>query len=240
MTVMRVSRAHGAPILPTHLIDDWHIFYPMSDPSPIRFDRLTSLVPELRRQLATTSPYPHAVLDDIFEEGALREASSAFPGLPPGLGKGWWPDLCGLPHPLQRICRALLDEGFVGWLRDATGLDQLQSDPEEAWGMARAVGPGTGLSPHPGSGKHPGRPLVRKYILAAYLTPDWSESDGGELELWDAAVSRVETKILPRFNRTVLVEASPGSFHGASPVAPSSRRLRQSVTGFYYLPDAHR
>lgn len=208
------------------------------DPSPLRFDRLASLAPDLRHQLATTTPYPHAVLDGLFEEDALREASAAFPGLPPGLGKAWWPQLSDLPAPVQSICRALLGEGFAGWLRAATGLDQLQSDPGEGWGMARIVGPGTGLSPHPGSGRHPSRPLVRKYLLALYLSPGWSGEDGGELELWDAALSRVETKIAPLFNRAVLVEATPGSFHGASPVAPSSRWLRQTLTLLYYLPDA--
>lgn len=208
----------------------------MPDPSPLRSDRLAVLVPELRRQLATAKPYPHAVLDGLFDDGALQEAAAAFPRPLAGAGKGWWPDLSALPAPVQRIGRALLGEDFVGWLRTATGHEQLLSDPGDAWGMARAVAPGTGLSPHPGSGAHPSLPLVRKYILALYLTPDWSDADGGELELWDAAVSRVETKILPLFNRTVLVEATPGSFHGASPVAPSSPRLRQSLTLFYYLP----
>lgn len=208
----------------------------MSDPSPLRPDRLASLAPDLRHQLSGSHPYPHAVLDGLFDDGALREAAAAFPRPPEGAGKGWWPDLSALPAPVQRIGRALLGEDFVGWLRTATGHDQLLSDPDGAWGMARVVAPGTGLSPHPGAGQHPSRPLVRKYILALYVTPGWSEADGGELELWDAAVSRVETKILPLFNRTVLVEAAPGSFHGASPVAPSSPRLRQSLTLFYYLP----
>ena len=204
----------------------------------LRSEQWSSLLPELRRQLSEASPFPHASLDGLFDEDLLLETSAAFPSLPAqSPGKAQWAERSGFPPPLQRLCETLLGNGFVGWLRAASGLGQLVSDPDDVWGTARIAAPGTGLAPHLGSGQHPRRPLVRKYTLVTYLTPAWSAADEGELELWDATVSRTMVKILPLFNRLVLFETGPVSFHGVAPVAPSSRRLRRSLSVYFYLPE---
>jgi len=61
---------------------------------------------------------------------------------------------------------------------------------------------------------------------------------GGHLELWNKHLTRCEKKILPIFNRCVIFDTGPYSFHGHPHVlnCPSDRR-RNSLAVYYYILD---
>jgi hypothetical protein len=57
--------------------------------------------------------------------------------------------------------------------------------------------------------------------MIVYLNEDWTEADGGALELWDDGGKAAE--ILPTFNRTLVFETSDRSFHGHPTPLPGPR-----------------
>ena len=66
--------------------------------------------------------------------------------------------------------------------------------------------------------------------LLYYVTPGWRLENGGNLELWDCAVRRNVT-LVSQFNRLVLMETTPWSWHSVSPVVADG--FRCCVSNYY-------
>jgi len=86
----------------------------------------------------------------------------------------------------------------------------------------------------------------RRVAFILYLTEDWSEEDGGLLELFDTDSDgnpdKVVQKLVPTHNSLAFFEVSPISFHQVSEVVSSSK-TRLSVGGWFHgpsLPRPHR
>jgi hypothetical protein len=73
--------------------------------------------------------------------------------------------------------------------------------------------------------------LYRTLNLLYYVTPDWELANGGNLELWDRDV-RGNVTIESRFNRLVLMETTPCSWHSVSRI--SVDRFRCCVSNYYF------
>jgi hypothetical protein len=65
------------------------------------------------------------------------------------------------------------------------------------------------------------------------VTPRWSLECGGNLELWDRQVRR-STTIVSEFNRLVIMETNPWSWHSVSTV--NVARVRNCVSNYYFSP----
>jgi Rps23 Pro-64 3,4-dihydroxylase Tpa1-like proline 4-hydroxylase len=83
---------------------------------------------------------------------------------------------------------------------------------------------------HDASGKY-----YRTLNLLYYVTPDWSLELGGNLELWNRGVT-TNTTIISKFNRLVIMETNPWSWHSVSRVKVD--RLRCCVSNYYFSPDS--
>jgi len=79
----------------------------------------------------------------------------------------------------------------------------------------------------------------RRVAFILYLTEEWSEEDGGLLELFDTDCdgnpSNVVRKLLPQNNSLAFFEVSPVSFHQVSEVL-STTKTRLSVGGWFHGP----
>jgi len=79
----------------------------------------------------------------------------------------------------------------------------------------------------------------RRVAFIMYLTEEWSEEDGGLLELFDTDSdgnpNKVVQKLLPKNNSFAFFEVSPVSFHQVSEVI-SSTKTRLSVGGWFHGP----
>jgi hypothetical protein len=205
---------------------------------------------ELAEEYARAQPFPHVVLDGLFDAARLERVADEFPapddprwktyGDAGEAGKQdmqeperWGPEVSALVDELS--APPWLD--FVGAI---TGCDDLVASPHGG-GMHQS-GPGASLDVHVDFNRHPDQPLQRLVNLILYLNPGWTEADGSCLELW-TETERARS-IVPVFNRCVLFEASDRSFHGHPvPVAPG--RLRRSIALYYYgrtgteLPEEH-
>lgn len=89
------------------------------------------------------------------------------------------------------------------------------------------------LGPHIDNSHEVSRKYYRTLNLLYYVSPEWILDNGGNLELWDSDVSRNVT-IASNFNRLVIMETNPWSWHSVSAV--SVDRLRCCVSNYYFSP----
>lgn len=198
----------------------------------------------LRPGFETATPFPHLVIDGFLPEDLAAELAGAFP---PPQSDIWWRydnplekklacnEPAKLPPVIQETLAALNSPELCAELTRLTGIEGLQSDPGLHGGGLHCIRPGGKLDVHVDYSLHPKLHLERRLNLIVYLNRDWQESWGGHLELWDAAMSRCEMRVLPIFNRAVIFRTGDGSYHGhPEPLACPPDQARKSLA-LYYL-----
>jgi hypothetical protein len=63
------------------------------------------------------------------------------------------------------------------------------------------------------------------------VSPNWRLENGGNLELWDERISRAHM-ILSKFNRLVVMQTNPTSWHSVNKVVVDRSRL--CVSNYYF------
>lgn len=212
----------------------------LRSPEPVRIDALEGRVEVLAEQFAAAEPFPHVVVDELLTVDLLARAS--FPHLD---WEGWYrsPEqyqhnkvTCGDPQHIPEPFMALIDElsrpRFLRFLERLTGIRALMPDPYLEGGGIHMSGPGGILAPHTDFHLHPRLGTFRRLNLILYLEPDWSEDDGGCLELRDADGTTKRT-VVPAYGRAVIFETSDHSYHGF-PVPVREGLHRRSIALYYY------
>jgi hypothetical protein len=128
---------------------------------------------------------------------------------------------------------------FVDSLCELTGNDDLYPDLGLHGGGWHIHGSGGKLNVHLDYSLHPKLNLQRKYNLILYLSPEWKQEWGGNLEFWShneetktpkEKVATVECK----FNRAVIFDASQNSWHGFNdPITCPEGHYRKSIASYY-------
>lgn len=221
-------------------------------------DELLRLGRDRRAEYARAAPFPHAFFDGLFEPAGLDRVAEEFPPLddplwktygdPSEAGKQEASDPAQWGPGVRQLISELSSQPWLRFIGELTGLAGLVADPEGG-GMHQS-GPGARLDVHVDFNRHPRLPLERLVNVIVYLNRDWTERDGGSLELWTES-DRVRN-ILPLFNRCVVSSTSERSFHGhpvpvADGVDPATgeTRRRRSIALYYYgrrgegLPEPH-
>ena len=71
--------------------------------------------------------------------------------------------------------------------------------------------------------------------LLIYITPNWQDEWGGQLEIWDKDMKRKAHSISPIFNRCVIFNTDANSYHGhPDPLNCPSNITRKSIALYYY------
>lgn len=131
------------------------------------------------------------------------------------------------------ITFAVQDPRVVRIVEQITGIkDQIPDSSLYAGGLS-AMGPGHFLGPHIDNSHEASRKYYRTLNLLYYVSPDWTLENGGNLELWDCNVRR-KVSVLSRFNRLVIMETNPWSWHSVDTVRTD--RLRCCVSNYYFSP----
>jgi len=117
-----------------------------------------------------------------------------------------------------------------------TGINNLQKDDHLEGGGIHQSTKGGYLNIHADFTVHPHhRHWQRRINLLVYLNKDWEEDWGGKLELWDKEMKGCVEKILPGFNRCVIFNTDPDSYHGhPEPMTCPEDRFRRSIALYYY------
>lgn len=132
---------------------------------------------------------------------------------------------------LREITFAFQDPRIVEMIEDITGIAEQVPDSLLYAGGLSAMSKGHYLSPHIDNSHDSSRQHYRTLNLLYYVTPDWAEANGGNLQLWNRRVSKNVT-IHSRFNRLVLMETTPSSWHSVNKVQVDG--MRKCVSNYYF------
>jgi hypothetical protein len=187
----------------------------------------------------TARPFPHAVIDDLWEPARLRAIADEFP---PAADPRWvtYPDpkefgkRCGGPEmwgpETHRWFSDMRTPEAARHVEILTGIASLSADT--LGGGMHMTSEGGRLASHVDFNIHPhDSTRERRVNLLVFLNPLWRDEWGGALVLGQDH----DIAITPTFNRTVIFETSERSWHGhPDPVVGDHHR--KSLACYYYAP----
>jgi hypothetical protein len=210
--------------------------------APVNF----RLDPEpLAAQYRGNDPFPHIVVDDLFEDADLERVLAEFPkpeqtrwmrfDSPTEKKLGYYHEHSTITPTVRAFLDAMNGFEMLLFLEALTGIDGLIPDPYFGGGGLHQIEPGGFLKIHADFNVHPKLKLDRRVNMLVYLNKDWDEAWGGHLELWNAGMTECRQRIAPLFNRTVVFSTTDTSFHGhPHPLASPPGVTRKSVSLYYY------
>ncbi|MFN8672183.1 MAG: glycosyltransferase [Candidatus Sericytochromatia bacterium] len=193
---------------------------------------------------SNNTPYPHIVIDNMFEEKYLDWILDEFPDKN---GIDW--KSFGTTHEIKlaskneeqigfftRYFIYLLNSSvFLKFLEKMTGIPNLIPDPYLVGGGLHQILKGGKLGVHVDFNKSEKLKANRKLNLLVYLNKNWKEEYGGHFELWDKDVKHCLKKVLPIYNRMVVFSTSNISYHGhPHPLTCPENMSRKSIALYYY------
>ena len=133
---------------------------------------------------------------------------------------------------LEEIIYAFQDKRIVALVQDICGLRDIEPDENLYAGGISMMGHKQFLNPHLDNSHDKDRELWRVLNLLYYVTPDWEESYGGNLELWPDGLKNPQITIHSKFNRLAVMATHSGSLHSVSPVTYNG--FRCCVSNYYF------
>jgi Rps23 Pro-64 3,4-dihydroxylase Tpa1-like proline 4-hydroxylase len=88
------------------------------------------------------------------------------------------------------------------------------------------------LNPHLDNSHDKDREYWRVLNLLYYVTPNWNEEYGGNLELWPNGLKQKQITIHSKFNRLAVMATHDSSLHSVSPVVFDG--FRCCVSNYYF------
>jgi Rps23 Pro-64 3,4-dihydroxylase Tpa1-like proline 4-hydroxylase len=137
-------------------------------------------------------------------------------------------------HPpiLEETVFAFQDPRVLQLIAAITGLDALEPDTNLYAGGISAMSNGNYLKPHLDNSHDRVGSRYRVLNLLYYVSPDWREEYGGNLELWDQGPKGEPRTIPSLFNRLVLMMTNKTSWHSVSEVQHEG--VRCCVSNYYF------
>lgn len=191
------------------------------------------------------NPFPSIYFEDFFDPAFLEEVLNEFPDLSKE-------DAISFNDPLQKkfagkgeksfgpktreFMYFLNSEPFLNFVNKITGIEEtLYGDPYFSGGGLHEIKKGGLLKVHADFNKNPTNGLDRRVNILVYLNKDWKNEYGGDFELWNADMTKCETKIPPRFNTLAMFSTTSDSYHGhPDPLQCPDDRSRKSLALYYY------
>ena len=141
---------------------------------------------------------------------------------------------------LEEVVFAFQDKRVLQLVAEITGLREMEADTNLYAGGISAMFKGDYLKPHLDNSHDKSCERYRVLNLLYYVTPNWHESYGGNLELWDNGPKGMPRPVPSLFNRLVLMATNKSSWHSVSEVL--HERSRCCVSNYYFSqipPEAH-
>jgi Rps23 Pro-64 3,4-dihydroxylase Tpa1-like proline 4-hydroxylase len=191
------------------------------------------------------TPFPHIVIDNFLTDNIAQKCAKAFPFSDTKTWtnyvhvneKKYGLDKRGsIPRELLELIDQLQTLDFAQLLSHATSIPGLIADESLTGGGLHQIHPGGFLNIHSDFLIHPHKPnLERRINLILFLSDDWKEEYGGELEFWNKDMSKCITRVEPRFNRCVIFTTNEYSYHGCPELLKGPAGFsRKSLALYYY------
>ena len=191
------------------------------------------------------NPFPHIVIDNLFDNKILEKIIAEFPKNLDKIGKEYNNKVEKklslnkselLSAETNNFLNFLNSQIFINFLQSITSIkEKLIPDPYLLGGGLHELRNGGYLNIHADFNIHPSMKLDRRLNVLIYLNKNWNSSFGGSLELWDKKMSKCEKTILPEFNRMVIFSTNDYSYHGnPEKVNCPENKTRKSIAMYYY------
>jgi Rps23 Pro-64 3,4-dihydroxylase Tpa1-like proline 4-hydroxylase len=182
----------------------------------------------------------HFVVDDLLPQEVAMDLYEKFPGYEQMRlmksfreHKATYKQTKNIDPLVTECLMSFQHPEIVKVVEEITGIKNQVSDPTFYAGGLSLMNPGDFLNPHIDNSHDKDRKHYRTINLLYYITPDWKEEDGGNLELWDPKVKDKVT-IYSRFNRLAIMETTHLSWHSVSPVKKGLDRGRACISNYYF------
>lgn len=217
----------------------------MSLQAPI-IDLSREVLAEARHVFLSAEPYPHVVLDDLWNVDFLSAVAAEVPQIETWTGeknffgavqKKWLSDWQHMPPTIRELLAYLNGISFMRILTEITTQQDLVSDPYLEGGGVHSIGTGGFLKLHTDFNWHEELQLIRRLNVLIYLNADWKDSYGGDLLFAtdNNGKTEVRKRIAPIFNRTVIFITDDRSIHGhPEPLNCPAEVRRNSIATYYY------
>lgn len=207
-------------------------------------DRLESEKDALRAAYESAKPYPHLVIDGLWDPDVLDRVVAEFPHKD---ARDWTSH--ATDHERKETSRGIFDLApftqtfftrlcspeFLRLIGEITGCPDLVADPLHYGGGLHESQRGGWLNLHVDWRKHPMMPLRRKLNMIIYLNRDWDPTWSGAIELWAPGAEAAGAKVDCIYNRTVVFPTTDESWHGfPTPISCPEDRSRKSLSMFYW------
>lgn len=208
-------------------------------------EELFSKANKFKEKYTSAIPFPHIVLDDFFNEKSLDLLIENFPKNSNEYNTQFnnkSEKKLALNNPKQfsdennDFINFLNSFIFINFLQIITNINEtLVPDPYLIGGGLHELKNGGFLNIHADFNIHPKMKLYRRLNVLIYLNKNWSDDNGGQLELWNKEMTKCLQSIIPKYNRMVIFSTTTFSYHGnPNKVKCSEDKSRKSLALYYY------
>ena len=136
-------------------------------------------------------------------------------------------------HPmLEETIYAFQDKKVVDLIGEICGIKEAIPDEHLYAGGLSMMANGQFLNPHLDNSHDKDRERWRVLNLLYYITPDWKQEYGGNLELWPDGLKGKQVTIHSKFNRLAVMVTHNNSLHSVSPVKHEG--FRCCISNYYF------
>jgi Rps23 Pro-64 3,4-dihydroxylase Tpa1-like proline 4-hydroxylase len=189
------------------------------------------------------SPFPHIKFDNFLDTSLLEQINESFPSrddrtpflrAQERLKYQFTADECE-SILIKNVLSELNGVAFLRFLSALTGIRNLMPDPYFLGAGLHETLKGGHLSVHADFNVHPNLNAQRRINLLIYLNADWDPSFGGNLELWDKAMTHCVHSVAPTLGTAVIFNTDLDAFHGQpDALTCPDGRSRRSIALYYY------
>lgn len=133
---------------------------------------------------------------------------------------------------LEEVIYAFQEPQIVNLIEQICGFKNLIPDKNLYAGGISMMRKNNFLNPHLDNSHDKDRNLWRVLNLLYYVTPNWEEKNGGNLELWPNGPKKENITIHSKFNRLVVMITHNQSWHSVSKV--NIDNVRCCVSNYYF------
>jgi hypothetical protein len=214
------------------------------------FQAKTLQAADLQQEFLSGKPYPHIVIDGLFDDRVLDGLVRRFPKPTADAkvrdkhqpGKHAWdmdknPAAGRLQDPeIIGVLGALSSNRMVKIAEAVTGIRNLEGDPTYYGAGLHQLVTGGHLDVHTDFRRmFKGSPKFRRVNMLIYLNRDWKQEYGAAFEMWNNPPTQSKKAVLPEFNRTVIFPTTGTSWHGhPHPMTCPPDVTRKSIALYFY------
>lgn len=202
-------------------------------------NRLKQRVHACREEWQASNPINVFTVDDLLPESLAHEIRRAFPDISAMMLRKSIRELKYVSSQmnqheaiLEEVIFAFQEPGVVREITKICGIPSLYPDEHLYAGGISLMGPGHFLNPHLDNSHDKDRERYRALNLLYYVSPDWTEQHGGNLEVWPNGIGGRQKTIVSHFNRLAVMVTNQHSWHSVSKNV--SDQLRCCVSNYYF------